>query len=454
LKSRTMMLRTMRSSLWAVAGLTLAALMLAHPADVLQSALKGVAVWWDVLFPALLPFLVISELLLGLGVVHMIGTLLDPLMKPLFGVPGSGGFVMAMGFASGYPVASKLTSRLREENLVNRVEGERLISFATTSDPIFLVGAVSVGFFHEPGLALILAAAHYGSAVLLGLVMRFYGRGGSFSLPAAALDGRQRRRQHTTHAPEGDTPSHSSDTSAKPLAPSPAPAVRRGIWGRALQAMHTARKNDGRPPGLLLQDAVVSSLQLIIVIGGLVVFFSVVMTMLEKAGVMRVLTDAAGYALQLAGISPALSGAAAVGLFEVTLGVQAAGSASASESLRMSAAVAALVLSWGGLSVHAQVLSLISRTGMRYAPFAAARALHGIMAAAAVYALWPYLAPVSEALGGRAAEAVFGAYGTPASAAFVLWGGAVFLATLAAAAGLYAVNRALAAVRRAARPRR
>lgn len=446
--------QTVRASLWAMAGLALAALMLAHPADVLQSALKGVAVWWDVLFPALLPFLVISELLLGLGVVHLIGTLLDPLMRPLFGVPGIGGYVMAMGFASGYPVAAKLTSRLREEKLVSRVEGERLIGFATTSDPIFLIGAVSVGFFHEPALALILAAAHYGSAVLLGLIMRFYGRGadrtagadGEWKHPAA-----EPRYPHGTSPAPQDAASPPADAADQPSRP--APSGRQSLWARALQVMHTARNNDGRPLGLLLQDAVVSSLQLIIVIGGLVVFFSVVMTMLEAAGVMHVLTQAAGHALQLAGISPALSGAAAIGLFEVTLGTQAAGSASAGESLRISAAVAALVLSWGGLSVHAQVLSLISRTGMRYAPFAAARALHGVMAAAAVYVLWPHLAPVSEALGGRAAATVFGAYGSPASGVFVLWGGALFLLTLGAA-GLFAIARTLGADRRAGRPRR
>ncbi len=40
-------------------------------------------------------------MILSFGIVHFFGTLLDPLMRPLFRVPGIGGFVMAMGFASG-----------------------------------------------------------------------------------------------------------------------------------------------------------------------------------------------------------------------------------------------------------------------------------------------------------------------------------------------------------------
>lgn len=67
-------------------GLTLAGcmlLMLLHPEASLGAALRGLAIWWDVLFPSLFPFFVISEIMLGLGIVHLFGALLDPLMRPL-----------------------------------------------------------------------------------------------------------------------------------------------------------------------------------------------------------------------------------------------------------------------------------------------------------------------------------------------------------------------------------
>lgn len=90
-------------------------LMLIHPSSSLDAALRGLAVWWDVLFPSLFPFFVISEIMLGFGIVHLFGALLDPLMRPLFNIPGSGGFVAAMGYVSGYPVGAKLTAKLREQ---------------------------------------------------------------------------------------------------------------------------------------------------------------------------------------------------------------------------------------------------------------------------------------------------------------------------------------------------
>lgn len=65
-------------------------LMAVYPQSSLNAGLRGLAIWWDVLFPSLFPFFVISELLLGFGIVHFIGALLDPLMQPLFRVPGCG----------------------------------------------------------------------------------------------------------------------------------------------------------------------------------------------------------------------------------------------------------------------------------------------------------------------------------------------------------------------------
>ncbi|WP_225446563.1 sporulation integral membrane protein YlbJ [Paenibacillus rhizovicinus] len=342
---------------WSAAVLVL--LLAAFPAQALEASLRGLSIWWEVLFPALFPFFVISELLLGFGIVHFFGKILDPLMRPLFRIPGIGGFVVTMGYASGYPVGARLTAQLWEQKLINRAEGERLVAFTTTSDPIFLIGAVSVGFFHSVALAPVLAAAHYFGGLIIGLLMRF----------------------HDRHAPA------SSEKKERR-----AGARRKSRVAEALEAMHVARMMDGRPLGKLLQDAVQAALRLMIVVGGLVVVFSVIMELLRQTGSIDMLGGGIRAVLGLVGMPPALSDAVVSGTFEVTLGARAAGSAAGS-GLVHQVAIAAFVLSWAGLSVHAQVASLLSRTDLRYKPFLIARLLHGFIAAALVYALWGWLGP-------------------------------------------------------------
>ncbi|OXM17307.1 sporulation integral membrane protein YlbJ [Paenibacillus herberti] len=352
------MLRTLLhpSTLTALIAVLLMLLMACFPAPVLESSLKGLSIWWEVLFPALFPFFVLSELMLGLGIVHFAGKLLDPFMRPVFRIPGSGGFVLAMGYLSGYPVGARLTSQLWDQRLINKVEGERLVAITTSSDPIFLIGAVSVGFFHQAAIAPVLAAAHYGGSLLIGLLMRFHGR-------------------------EESTSDARSTSKARP---------QRGL-SAALKAMHVARQLDGRPFSVLIKEAIQSGLKLMIVVGGLVVLFSVMMELLRQATLLNLLEQALGLVFQTFGGSPTSATAIVNGLFEVTLGAKSAAETGA--PLVHQTALAAWVLSWAGLSVHAQIASLLSHTGMRYRPFLIARFLHGLLAAALVYILWGWLGP-------------------------------------------------------------
>ncbi|WP_410772059.1 sporulation integral membrane protein YlbJ [Fontibacillus sp. BL9] len=370
-----MNLKRWSTFLLLIAALTLAVLMLSFPHASWQAAIRGLAIWWDVLFPSLFPFFVISEVMLGFGIVHFLGKLLDPLMKPLFRIPGSGGFVAAMGFASGYPVSAKLATKLREQKLVSREEGERLVAFTTSSDPIFLIGAVSVGFFGNPKLAGALAVAHYGSALLVGVLMRFYG----------------------TKTEKSSKASSSSSPKASPS---------RFSLRSALKAMHEARMQDGRSLGELLSQAIGSSLQLMTVVGGLVVFFSVVLEVLTVSRFMSALYSGVHMMLPALSLPADLAEPLVGGLFEVTLGAKAAAAAPVGVPLMFKAAAAAFILSWGGLSVHAQVASILNGADLRYFPFLVARLVHAFLSAILLLMLWrplmgnlPALAPLSAGTG-------------------------------------------------------
>ncbi|WP_181592480.1 nucleoside recognition domain-containing protein [Paenibacillus sp. YN15] len=381
------------------------AMLLAYPNEVISASMRGILIWWDVLFPSLFPFLVLAELMLGFGIVHFFGSLLDPLMRPLFRVPGIGGFVVTMGFASGYPMTAKLTAKLWEDKLINREEGERLVAFATTSDPIFLIGAVSVGFFHDARLAVVLGAAHYGTAVLLGLLMRFHS-GGRMS-PPAPVQGKGR------------------------------------LVARSFRAMHEARMMDGRPFGVMLQQAIRSAIQLIFVIGGLVVFASTILEVLTIAQILGFIQDTFGGLLGLAGVPRELAQSLVDGSFEVTLGTKAAGGASASIPLVYKAACGAFVLAWAGLSVHAQIISLVHKTDLRYGPFLLARLAHGLLSFGAVLLLWNRLKPEPAP--------AFALLASPGAASWLrpgLWPGMVWQAGYAVAGGLLLYLLAAGIIRR------
>ena len=71
----------------AFAATVIALSMVAFPQQTFQAAFRGLDAWWSIVFPALLPFFVMSELLIGLGVVNFMGVLLEPVMRPSLTYP-------------------------------------------------------------------------------------------------------------------------------------------------------------------------------------------------------------------------------------------------------------------------------------------------------------------------------------------------------------------------------
>ncbi|AMA72621.1 sporulation integral membrane protein YlbJ [Aneurinibacillus thermoaerophilus] len=339
--------------LFALCSFFLAASLLLFPKTSFLAALRGLKIWWDVVFPALLPFFITSEILLGLGLANFMGVLLEPLMRPIFNIPGSGSFVWTMGFASGYPISAKLTVRLREKNLISRAEGERLVSYTTTSDPVFITGAVSIGFFHNAKIGLILLISHYLSAILVGFIMSLH----------------DRKAARTPYNP---------DTS-------------RPIFLRALVAMHRARLQDGRTFGKLMGDAVMTSIQTQLVVGGFILLFSVLLALFMKLGLIALFSNILGATLSFFGYPFETAQAFIYGLFEVTLGAKQASELSTSQPPALIMAVTSAILAWGGLSVHAQVASLLAETDIRYLPFLFARLCHALFSFLFTYTIGSFL---------------------------------------------------------------
>lgn len=343
------MLKSRLKTLFLAASVTLmAASLISFPQESFDASIRGLNMWWEIVFPSLLPFFIVSEMLIGFGVVRFIGVLLEPLMRPLFKVPGVGGFVWAMGMASGYPSGAKLTARLRQEGQITKIEAERLVSFTNSSNPLFIFGAVSVGFFYNAQLGVILALAHYLGNISVGLVMRFYGK------------------------------SEESQEKGK--------TAKLSIRD-AFAALHRTRIKDNRPIGKLLGDAVMSSIQTLLMIGGFIILFSVINKLLFHLNITAFLAQFIQLALGMLGMTEMLSMPYISGLFEITLGSQMTSQVQEA-TLMQQAVITSFILAFSGFSVQAQVASILAQTDIRFQPFFFARILHGFFAAFYAFILW------------------------------------------------------------------
>ncbi|MFZ5599739.1 MAG: sporulation integral membrane protein YlbJ [Bacillota bacterium] len=313
--------------------------MVVQPKIVYEGSINGLKAWWNIVFPSLLPFFIASEILMKLGLVRFMGVLLEPVMRPLFNVPGAGAFVMVIGFTSGFPIGSMVTAKLRQQGLCSRVEAERLMSFTNNSSPLFMLTAVAVGMFGRPDLGVVIAGSHYLANLLLGFLLRFYGR----------------KEPQTNNVPPA----------AWSLKQSFRVLLQQTSWER-------------QPLGQLLGDAVASSVSKLLNIGGFIILFAVIIRLLQHAGIIDLLATLLGLLLVPLGVSPEILTALASGLFEMTIGTKMASEAAAPELQRLMAV--AMILGWSGLSIHAQVASMIAKTDLRMGLFVFTRIAHAALA--------------------------------------------------------------------------
>ncbi|CAM3185156.1 sporulation integral membrane protein YlbJ [Sporolactobacillus spathodeae] len=327
--------------LLAAGSVLLALLMVKYPDIAVQASYRGLLIWWKSVFPALFPFFVLSELMIGFGVVTFAGTLLEPIMRPLFRVPGIGGFVLMMGMVSGFPAGARMTARLYQEKQLTKVEAERLSSFTNFSNPLFLFSVTAVGFFGQIALGIVFAIAHYLGNIGVGLVMRCY----------------------------------KADRSSQ---------IRKGTrkssrLASALNAMHRERIENYHPFGKMLGDAVTSSVTTLLAVGGFIALFSMTYQLLVQIGFVSLLSAGLTHLFGLAGLSPALGSASIPGIFELTIGAKQIGETSAPMIERV--VLASALLGFCGFSIQAQAISILSQAGLSVKPFLLGRLIQAVFSA-------------------------------------------------------------------------
>lgn len=332
------------------------------PEQAFSASLQGLTVWWKIVFPALLPFMVASELMLAYGLAQGLGAWLDPLMRFLFKIPGIGGTALVMGLAAGSPAGAEMTVKLRKQQQLSQSEAEKLLALSHVSSPVFIVLVVVTGFMQKPQYGLFLAVVYYISAIVMGCLMR-----------------------NVSSVSKADTlPGEASD--ASPAAPAKSKAAALSFRS-AGAAMCDAHRLDGRTFGKVLGDAVGAGAQKLFMIGGLMMMFAVLIRVLQILLTPLHIPDA--------WLQPLLSG-----LLEVHIGSYSLSQASAEPLVWQMAAIAA-ILAWSGISSHAQVQNLIQGTDLRYSTFLRARLVHTLIAAILAVLCWkPFISFIQPKLTG------------------------------------------------------
>ncbi|MNW28897.1 Sporulation integral membrane protein YlbJ [compost metagenome] len=362
IQARPRLISTLAIAMGAVMVLT--GVLLA-PEEVFKASSQGLKLWWTIVFPAMLPFLMLSEMLLALGIVHGLGVLLSPLMRSSFRLPGHSGWVLALGMTAGAPASAEAIRQLTTRDELGESQARLLTALTHFNNPMTIILVIGTGFLHSPALGYLLLIVHWGAGIAAGLILL---RGSS---SINAVDNQATSKQVTDNqATDNKTSSHHASSPAARTTKGHSYAEDSFVRLRlhtVLTEMRLAREQDGRSFGKLLGDTVTNAVQTLMISGGFILFFAVISQLFS----LYVSSGAFSY------VWPAL--------LELHLGSYALTTALGSSPLTLAGISA--ILGWGGLSGWFQSVA-ITRPADRGRLLAWTRLWHGLIAFVLTLILW------------------------------------------------------------------
>ena len=284
-------------------------------------------VWKNNIFPSLFPFFVLSHILINYGFIEFVGELFKPIMNKFFKLKGVGAFVFIMSLVSGFPSNAKYVRELYLNGLINEYEGSKILTFTHFSNPLFILGTISIMFLNNKEIGFFILFCHYIGNIIVGLLFRNYYIGdidcSSVSLKKAVLE------------------------------------------------MHKKRISNNKSLGGVISEALINGIDTLLLIFGVVTFFLVITTIIDNN-------------INL----PRYYQSILNGMFEMTQGLKYVSLLDI--PLRIKGTLSVLFISFGGLSVHMQVLSILSDTKIKYYPFLVARVIHACISSLLFYFLFDY----------------------------------------------------------------
>ncbi|MDD3392803.1 MAG: nucleoside recognition domain-containing protein [Bacilli bacterium] len=294
--------------------------ILTNSSAILSSVSFSFNIWKNNIFPSLFPMFILSELLINFGFVEIIGKLLKPLMNKIFKCHEMGAFIFTMSLVSGFPSSAKYALELHKNNLLDENQAAKTLIFSHFSNPLFILGTVSITFLNNKEVGYLILLCHYITNIIIGLLFRNY---------------------------------H--------------PYTNSNVIKDNIKIKKSNSKNLNF--GQIITTALLNTINTLLLILGVITMFLVLTTIIDQN-------------INLSSYSQAILN----GFIEMTQGLKYISVLSI--PLKLKAILSTMIISFGGFSVHMQIMSILNDTKIKYLPFLTARLLHALISGLLVFLLF------------------------------------------------------------------
>ncbi len=310
----------MKRSFFLIFVILLLGYLIGMPGKALAASKEGLNLWFYSVLPSLLPFCILSDILIGTGRISGLLRPLEAIFRTFLGLSPAGAYAFLLGLFCGYPMGARMTGELYRQNEISYSEARYLLSFSNNASPVFLLTYLlhdQLNAFHHTWLMLCI---FYGTLLLTACMMRFYYT--IFAFPKKEKEKRQ----------------------------------KEGV-------SETAAATSGQlsmPFSQLLDTAIMNGFEVVTRLGGYIILFSITAALIHDVS--------SDFPL----VSPVLTG-----FIEMTNGIHAIAQSAFSEGWKYT--LIWTVTSFGGISTLAQTKGMLNGTPLSLRDYLIGKIVHTVL---------------------------------------------------------------------------
>jgi len=160
----------MKKKLISLFIITFIVLLCIFPSQLTNAASKSLILWYTKVLPSLFPFAIAINMLENVGFAKILDKNLSPITKTLFRLNGHGAFPIVFGALAGFPTSANIINDLYKKRLLSLKECQCLMSFSNNPGPIFVISTVGTIFLKNQFFGYIILSATLLSSLVTGII--------------------------------------------------------------------------------------------------------------------------------------------------------------------------------------------------------------------------------------------------------------------------------------------
>ena len=301
-------------------------IIISNPKRYTSGTIDGLKLFFFSVLPGLLPFMLLTKILTGLGFILKLSQKLNKPASLLFHTQGISFYALIMSILSGYPIGAKIICELYEKGFISQDEAKTMSVFCTTSGPIFVIGAIGTTMFKSQKIGVIIYLSHIISSIVLGVLFGHL------------------KKDKILHTPQN----------------------------------FIINKNNN-----IFSECVIQTTNSLFIIGAYITIFYLISELLEGLGVFNVLISIFSPVKNLLNLENSTIKGILYGILEVTRGAK---ELSKSTSI-FSICACTGILSFSGISIIMQSMVFLKQTKIKMHNFIFAKVMHSILSIFVCYIL-------------------------------------------------------------------